>query len=131
MLRLADGYTFDAFVEETGLGRGYVSELERGLVVPTIHSLAKIAAALRLTVADLVIGDSLRERLFEATRGLPDADLERLFAGIGRLRKPSAPTPPPRASSLRTAEPTRRYKRSHESQKPQKSAERPNRRRPS
>lgn len=63
-LRTAADFGFDAFVEETGLGRGYVSELERGLVVPTIGTLARIAAALEVTVADLVAGDSDRERLF-------------------------------------------------------------------
>lgn len=62
-------YTFDAFVEETGLGRGYISELERGLVVPTIGALSRVARALDVTLADLVLGDSERERLFEDLRG--------------------------------------------------------------
>lgn len=67
-LRTAEGFGFDAFVEETGLGRGYVSELERGLVVPTIGTLARVAKALEVTVADLVIGDSDREKLFYELR---------------------------------------------------------------
>ena len=86
-LRTEREFSFDAFVEETGLGRGYVSELERGLVVPTVHALASVAAALDLTVADLVSGDSLRERIFEAMLGLPQVELERLMLGIARLRK--------------------------------------------
>src|SRR5215469_3267904 len=67
-IRVEANWSFDAFVEETGLGRGYISELERGLVVPTVVALAKIAAALEVTVADLVLGDSPRERLFDVAR---------------------------------------------------------------
>lgn len=68
-LRRAADFSFDAFVEETGLGRGYISELERGLVVPTVGALARIASALEVTLADLVLGDSERERLFDDLRG--------------------------------------------------------------
>jgi transcriptional regulator with XRE-family HTH domain len=67
-LRRAADFTFDAFVEETGLGRGYISELERGLVVPTVGALARVAAALDVTIADLVLGESERERLFDELR---------------------------------------------------------------
>jgi transcriptional regulator with XRE-family HTH domain len=67
-LRNAEQFGFDAFVEETGLGRGYVSELERGLVIPTIGTLARVAKALDVTVADLVLGESDRERLFNELR---------------------------------------------------------------
>ena|SRR5688572_25434915 len=67
-LRKEAAFAFDAFVEETGLGRGYVSELERGLVVPTIGTLARVAIALEVTIADLVLGDSDRERLFDELR---------------------------------------------------------------
>jgi transcriptional regulator with XRE-family HTH domain len=71
-LRKASGISFDAFVGETGLGRGYVSELERGLVVPSVTTLDRVATALGMTMADLVIGDTARERLFEATRELTE-----------------------------------------------------------
>jgi transcriptional regulator with XRE-family HTH domain len=93
-LRLEAEFTFDAFVEETGLGRGYVSELERGTVVPTIGTLAKVAKALQLSIADLVaIGDTRREKLFVETRGLADAQLESIFRDVKKLRRPRrAPT---------------------------------------
>jgi transcriptional regulator with XRE-family HTH domain len=92
-LRKEQDFSFDAFVEETGLGRGYISEIERGLVVPTIRALAKIAAALEVTVADLVLGDSLREQIFAATRGLADSDLRKL---LDRARStPGAPRTEP------------------------------------
>jgi transcriptional regulator with XRE-family HTH domain len=68
MLRKTAEFTFDAFVEETGVGRGYLSELERGLVVPTIGTLARVARALELTIADLVAGESDREKLFDELR---------------------------------------------------------------
>ena len=64
-------FAFDAFVEETGLGRGYVSELERGLVVPGVGTLSRVAKALGVTIADLVSGDTERERLFDELRGRP------------------------------------------------------------
>jgi hypothetical protein len=44
-----------------------------GLVVPSLTSLAKLAAALDVTVADLVIGDSKRGRLYELTRSMGGA----------------------------------------------------------
>jgi transcriptional regulator with XRE-family HTH domain len=85
-LRLELGFTFDAFVEETGLGRGYISELERGLVVPTVSALAKIARALELTMADLVVGGSIRERLFDATRKAEEPLLRRLLRDVEDAR---------------------------------------------
>ena len=78
-LRKEKEFSFDAFVEECGLGRGYVSELERGLVVPSLHALLKLADALEVTVADLVIGDTPREKLFEATRMLPEGRVRALL----------------------------------------------------
>src|SRR5205814_2279254 len=71
-------FTFDAFVEECGLGRGYISELERGLVVPTIVALKRIADALHVTIADLVLGTTDRERLFEKTRALSASSIRSL-----------------------------------------------------
>lgn len=89
-LRKECEFTFDAFVEETGLGRGYISELERGLVVPTIHSLAKIARALDVTVADLVVGASERERLFTLARDLSPDDVRWLLARAEERAPPEA-----------------------------------------
>src|SRR5689334_20392270 len=70
-LRTEAELAFDGFVEVTGLGRGYVSELERGLVVPGVGTLARVARALGVTIADLVSGDTERERLFDELRGRP------------------------------------------------------------
>lgn len=93
-LRRELDFSFDAFVEEVGLGRGYVSELERGLVVPSLTALTRLAAALETTVPDLVLGATPRERLFELTRGLSSAHLEHLIRSVQALRGPeSSPLP--------------------------------------
>ncbi len=76
-LRLAQNFSFDAFVEETGLGRGYISELERGLVVPSLLTAHRLASALEVSVADLVLGDSPREELFDMMRSWPARDVHR------------------------------------------------------
>jgi len=83
-LRAELDWSFDAFVEETGLGRGYISELERGLVVPNIRVIERVARALEVTMADLVLGDSPRERLYAATRGLDATELNALLAAARR-----------------------------------------------
>ena len=84
-LRKEKEFSFDAFVEETELGRGYISELERGLVVPSLTALAKVARALELTVADLVADDSPRERLFLATRSLEDKQVLAILKQVTAL----------------------------------------------
>jgi transcriptional regulator with XRE-family HTH domain len=87
MLRKEADFNFDAFVEETGLGRGYISELERGLVVPTVVALEKVAVALRLTVADLVLGDSDREKLMDATRRLNRKQIRELLSTVQKMTR--------------------------------------------
>lgn len=89
--RTAAELTFDAFVEKAGLGRGYVSELERGLVVPTVGTLARVARVLGLTVADLVCGDSTRERCFEELRLHPVARIRALLEQLVAERKQRRP----------------------------------------
>lgn len=76
-----------AFVEETGLGRGYISELERGLVVPNVRVIERVAKALEVTMADLVLGETARERLYEITRHLDLADVNGLIARATGLRR--------------------------------------------
>ena len=79
-------HSFDSLVEETKLGRGYVSELARGLVVPTLTSLAKLAKALNVRVADLVVDETdAREQLFSLTRELEPAQVQELLALATRM----------------------------------------------
>jgi transcriptional regulator with XRE-family HTH domain len=84
-LRREKAWTFDAFVEETGLGRGYISELERGLVVPTITTLARVADALEVTMADLVLGGSSRERVFDLSRDLEEKEVAAILKRVEAL----------------------------------------------
>ena len=84
-IRKEQDFSFDAFVGVTGLGRGYVSELERGLVVPTVAVLDRVARALSVAVADLVLSDTPRERLFEITATLGDDDVVELIEQAKRL----------------------------------------------
>jgi transcriptional regulator with XRE-family HTH domain len=86
-LRTELDWSFDAFVEETGLGRGYVSEMERGLVVPNVRVIERVAKALEVTMADLVLGDSPRERLYDATRGLDPQDVNAMLAKATSTRR--------------------------------------------
>lgn len=94
-LREEAGFTFDAFVEELGLGRGYVSELERGLVVPSLTALERIAAVCGVTVADLVIGTSARENLFARSRWLEPSEVERLAAAAETMLEARVDSKPP------------------------------------
>jgi transcriptional regulator with XRE-family HTH domain len=65
-----------------------VSELERGTIVPTIGTLAKVAKALELTLADLVaIGDSPREKLLCEVRGLDDAQVDAMLRDVKKVRR--------------------------------------------
>jgi transcriptional regulator with XRE-family HTH domain len=85
-LRLAQNFTFDAFVEETLLGRGYISEMERGLVVPSLETITRIAAALQLSVPELVaVGDSPLDQLIDTARFLSETQLKRLVREAKRL----------------------------------------------
>jgi transcriptional regulator with XRE-family HTH domain len=92
-LRKERGFSFDAFAEE--LGRGYVSDLERGKVVPTLATLAKVASVLELEIADLVaFGPSPRLELFTLTRELTPVQVRRLLREAKEMVAPKTPTPP-------------------------------------
>jgi transcriptional regulator with XRE-family HTH domain len=94
-------FSFDAFVEETGLGRGYISELERGLVVPSLATLSTVARALELSIADLVIGNTDRELLFVELREAPPAFVKSVRTELQTVlsKQPAPPASPPPKSS--------------------------------
>ncbi len=113
-LRELRGFSFDAFAEE--LGRGYVSDLERGNVIPTLRILARLAEVLEIEIVDVVaIEDTPRQQILELTRDLSAAQLRALLRearamaararaksppAVPALPNPKAP-PPPRGRTKR------------------------------
>ncbi|MCA9665988.1 MAG: helix-turn-helix domain-containing protein [Myxococcales bacterium] len=81
--------SFDAFVEEAEIGRGHLSELERGLVVPTLSTLAKLARALEIELLDLLTfpEDSPRQAAVDLTRQLPQAQIRALLRDLTKFAK--------------------------------------------
>lgn len=73
-------FTFDAIVGETELSRGYFSQLQRGMLVPGIVVLKRIADALETTLAHVVMIDGgLPEQLYDSARKLSSARVEKLL----------------------------------------------------
>ena len=87
-LRKEAGFSFIEFVAETELGAGYISELERGLVVPGAGALARVADALGVALCDIVAfpDDDARQRLLDLTRRLDDADIDALVRSAKKDR---------------------------------------------
>ena len=54
-LRLAKGWSQEAYADEAGIHRTYVSDIERGARNPTIAIVEKLAVPLGVTVSDLLI----------------------------------------------------------------------------
>jgi transcriptional regulator with XRE-family HTH domain len=78
---------FDAWVEELGLGRGYVSELERGLVVPSLTALARVARVLDLSLSELVAFDRTEEKVLTLVDGLDDEELRQVIELMERFHE--------------------------------------------
>ena len=53
-LREAKGWSQEAFADEAGIHRTYVSDIERGARNPTITVVEKLATALRVTASELL-----------------------------------------------------------------------------
>lgn len=53
-LRLAKGYTQEAFADRCGFFRTYLSRVETGRANPTLNAIEVIASALGMTVAELL-----------------------------------------------------------------------------
>lgn len=84
--------SFIELVAETELGSGYVSELERGLVVPGIGALARIASALNVGLCDLVAfpEDSVRSQILDVLRRTSELEQLRILADAERCAQPPA-----------------------------------------
>ncbi len=93
-----------AYESEVG-SKGHLSNIERGLVRPTAHTLKALADGLEVSLGDLVTfpDDGDRARLYDLTRLLPAPRVRTL------LREAEGMVA--RAAHLRAAEPPERYRR--------------------
>lgn len=89
------GLTLEKLAYEGSLGsKGHLSDLERGLAVPTIQTLAALAERLDVLAADLLIfpEDEERQRLIDRTRLLTPRQLARVARDVedllARTKKP-------------------------------------------
>ena len=93
-LRLERGLTLEGLANEIEMGpdrhfsRGHLSSMERGLVVPTIGTLAVIADALGVLMADIVNDPSGADRakLLELTRHVPPGTIRRLVRDLSAVK---------------------------------------------
>jgi transcriptional regulator with XRE-family HTH domain len=89
-LRLAAGLTLEKLAYESELGsKGHLSDLENGLLRPTVGTLQKLADHLGLALVDLVTFPERdeRQRLIDRTRGLSAARLQRLHRLLDEERR--------------------------------------------
>nr|WP_315251719.1 helix-turn-helix transcriptional regulator [uncultured Duganella sp.] len=53
-LREAQGWSQERLAENSNLNRSYIGEIERGVVIASLLTVEKLAAALQLTPAELL-----------------------------------------------------------------------------
>ncbi|MGC9985453.1 MAG: helix-turn-helix transcriptional regulator [Polyangia bacterium] len=89
-LRREAGLTQEKLAYESDLGsKGYLSDIEHGLALPTVKTLRVLAERLDVLPLDLITNPAagLRQKLIDRTRGLT----------AGALRKLLRQLPPPRS----------------------------------
>lgn len=94
-LRNELGLTQERLAFESGtIGKGHLSDLEKGLLRPTVHTLKGVADRLGVQLLDLVTfpEEGPRQALVDATRGLPPPAVAELLRDARRLRRPPAPS---------------------------------------
>lgn len=87
-LRVSAGLTMEKLAYESALGsKGHLSNIEKGLVRPTIHTLKAVADHLGVLPLDLLTfpDDDLRQALIDQTRHLPAPALQKLRREAERL----------------------------------------------
>lgn len=86
-LREAHDLTQEKLAYESGLrSKGHLSGIERGLVRPTLHTLAILAERLEVDLLDLVTfpEESTRQRLVDLTRQMKAGTIRRLVRDAER-----------------------------------------------
>jgi transcriptional regulator with XRE-family HTH domain len=85
--RLARRMTQAKLAEAVGVEQGYISRLERGLQEPSADVLRRLAAALKVSRADLYERDGLEARIFAAFENIPADRLEEALELLENLSK--------------------------------------------
>ncbi|MDF2695742.1 MAG: hypothetical protein K0S65_4125 [Labilithrix sp.] len=97
-LRVEEGMTIEQLASESETGsKGHLSNIERGLVRPNIHTLKQVADGLGVKPLDLLTfpRKSVREKLIDLTRNLKTSRLSEMIRSAMRWlrRPPKAVTP--------------------------------------
>jgi transcriptional regulator with XRE-family HTH domain len=89
-LRREAGLTLEKLAYESDLGsKGYLSDIEKGLALPTVKTLRVLADRLGVLPLDLLTDPDadLRQNLIDRTRGLPLGSLRALLRQIPAPKK--------------------------------------------
>ena len=89
-LRKEVGLTAEKLAYESDLGsKGYLSDIEKGLALPTVKTLRVLAERLGVLPLDLLTDPDtdLRQKLIDRTRGLPDGTLRNLLRQFPTSKK--------------------------------------------
>lgn len=81
-LRKESGLTLEKLAWDSGLGsKGYLSDIEHGLVLPSLTKLEIIASHLGVNLFDLLVfpDDGERSLLAELSRSMPKPQLRKLL----------------------------------------------------
>ena len=92
-LRLARGYSQEKLAERARSDAKYIGAIERGDTNAGLNVLGRIAAALSVDAADLVVPPRGRGRL-DAGHVISRADVDALAASVQRARAVRAPRRP-------------------------------------
>ncbi|HMA93333.1 MAG TPA: XRE family transcriptional regulator [Polyangiaceae bacterium] len=93
-LRAEQGVTAEKLAYESEVGsKGFMSDIEHGLALPSLTTLERIAQRLDVSLFDLLVlpSRSNREQLVEWTRSMPQGALVKLLRELSDARQP-APT---------------------------------------
>ncbi|MBN2197021.1 MAG: LexA family transcriptional regulator [Polyangiaceae bacterium] len=92
-LRTERGLTAERLAYESDFGsKGYLSDVERGLALPSVTKLAELASRLDVDLLDLLTFPDAgpRQKLVDCLRGLGAAELARLLELVGQRPGPRA-----------------------------------------
>src|SRR5512133_624565 len=103
-LRAEQGVTAEKLAYESEVGsKGFMSDIEHGLALPSLTTLERIAQRLDVSAFDLLVVPTRtdRERLVDLTRGMTKGPLVRLLRELSEAMPAPISTRAPRRPSLR------------------------------